>query len=509
MSYLMILEVSQKQAYIFSSNKLKDNIRHSENICQVTDPEYFGDVAAKAGISFCEDDNVVYSGGGHTVLEFQEEKEAKEFAYEVSKTVRQDFPGLELFIKTEPYDENAAPGKNLEKLTEALEIKKSIRRASFGQGTFGVERIDASSRKVKPLGDRFADQEPGIRRKSREEYVPEGYKATPKFENLGNTQHTSSFIAVIHIDGNAMGKRVKQLREDHKEKPWDQYKAILKRFSASVDRDFKNSYREMADRIAENLKNGAGEKLDLKENYFPVRQIILAGDDVCFVTEGRIGLEAARIFIEQLSGKCNEQDGMGYTACAGVAIVHHKYPFYKAYELAEMLCSNAKRSIAEYGTEGKACAIDWHIEFGELVDSIEDLREKYITADGCRLELRPYLLSAADDVLKKEPIRRYDNFKKLLSELQQEKASYARGKLKEFREALKEGETASEYYLKSNLLGELSVTGYEGVYKEIDMSRMFSGQGLEGKTFVETADKKKRSLYFDGIEIIDTFVALD
>lgn len=101
----------------------------------------------------------------------------------------------------------------------------------------------------------------------------------------------------------------------------------------------------MLDRIAQNLKNRKLTALKLQGNTFPVRKIILAGDDVCFVTEGRIGLEAAKIFIEQLGSKTNKQDHQGYTACAGVAIVHKKYPFYKAYETAEMLCSNAKNTL--------------------------------------------------------------------------------------------------------------------------------------------------------------------
>lgn len=506
MRYLMILEVSRKQAYIFSSNKLKDNIRHSENICQVTDPKYLESVAGKAGMPFSPEANLVYSGGGHTVLEFKGEKEAKSFAYEVSKTVMRDFPGMELFISTKPYNEQDGPGRNLELLAKALEEKKAFRSSSFRQGTFGVEKMDASSRKVKPL----VKQEKSISWKGQEEYVPEGYRMPWRFEDLGNSKHISSFIAVVHIDGNAMGKRVEQLRKDHEADSWDLYKEAFQKFSDSVDRDFKSSYREMTDRVAESLKNGAGEELDLEENYFPVRQIILAGDDVCFVTEGRIGLEAARIFIEQLSKKCNDQDHGGYEACAGVAIVHQKYPFYKAYELAEMLCSNAKRSIAEYGTESKACAIDWHIEFGEIADSIDSLRKNYITADGCRLELRPYLLSAADDVMQKESCRIYKRFRDFLLFIQCEDQSYARGKLKELREALKEGEIASEYYLKSNLLWEMAMTVYNDVYKEeLDTSRVFSGEGLERRIFIETSDGERRSLYFDGIEMADTFVALD
>jgi len=254
--------------------------------------------------------------------------------------------------------------------------------------------------------------------------------------------------------------------------------------------------------------------LSLKENFFPARKIILAGDDVCFVTEGRIGLEAAKIFIEQLSGKKNEVDKMGYTACAGVALVHQKYPFYKVYRISEMLCSNAKRYLASGGPDGGdaaagACAIDWHVEFGELAENLEELRKNYTAEDGTRMELRPYLLLAEPEIWEKEKIRRYGNFRKLVLALQNEKIAYARGKLKEFREALKTGENAAEYYLRKNLMEELSLVGYEGIYKEIGMDNLFTGKGLETKIYVDTENGKRRSLFFDAIELIDTFIALD
>ena len=504
MRYLMILEVSQKQAYIFSSNKLKENIEHSENICQVTDIRYFQTIADMAGIPFSEEGNLVYSGGGHTVLEFEDKETAKSFAYAVSRTVRQEFAEIALFIKVMQYDESRTPGENLQQLTKELEVKKSVRKASFHQGSFGVERIEASARKPKALEGLIER----IEYKGDKEYKPEGYDMPKRFSDLGNSKYRSSFIAVVHIDGNAMGKRVEQVRKKNEGKSWNDYKSELRKFSDSIDTNFKEAFKEMTDKVAEGLKKGAKDKLDLEYRYFPVRKIILAGDDVCFVTEGRIGLEAARIFIERLADKKNDQDHQNYTACAGVAIVHQKYPFYKAYELSEMLCSNAKRHIASYGTEKEACAIDWHIEFGELADTVEELRENYMTDDGCHLELRPYLLWAEPDVWKKERIRRYDNFRRLICGIRQEKIAYARGKLKEFREALRSGEKAAQYYLKSNLLEELSLAGYEGIYKELEFDQLFSGQGLEGKIFADTCDGERRSLFFDSIEMMDTFVEL-
>ena len=106
MRQLMILEVSQKQAYIFESTKLKENVERSEEICRVTDPAYFELAAKRSGLAFDKEKNVVYSGGGHTVLEFPDRESAEKFAYAISSRVRREYPELEYFIKTMEYDES-------------------------------------------------------------------------------------------------------------------------------------------------------------------------------------------------------------------------------------------------------------------------------------------------------------------------------------------------------------------------------------------------------------------
>lgn len=500
MRYLMILEVSQKQAYIFSSNKLKENIENSEAICRVTDPEYFEAVTKKNNMPFEKETQLVYSGGGHTVLEFADEQDARDFAFLISRTVRRDYPYIELFIKTMQYDEQRSASENLEKLTQELEKKKSVRAASFRQGSFGVEKIDTDKRKPRMIQRESQDSW-----ETQDDYVPAGYKLTKQIEQIGGEKN-SGFIAIIHIDGNAMGKRIRRLEEENKSKPWEEFKKSLRMFSQSIDNDYKEAFREMMDRIAQNIQ---------EENpYFPVRKIILAGDDVCFLTEGSIGLEAARIFIENLGRKVNAQDHQKYHACAGVALVHRKYPFYKAYELSEMLCSNAKKYLASAGPDGEdagemADAIDWHIEFGELEDSLAEVRKGYITVDGNHLEMRPYLISAEETIWKCERVRRYENVRTLIRKMQGKDMLYARGKIKEFREALKEGEEAADYYVKSQLMEDYSVAGYSGIFIDMDYDRLLSGKGQESGIFIKTKDGVKRSLYFDAIELLDTFTALE
>lgn len=510
MRYLMILEVSQKQAYIFASTKLKDNIANSEAICKVTDPQYFLKLAESGVVQFNEKENLVYTGGGHTILEFDTRDKAKTFAYEVSKAVKQEFHEIELFIKILEYDDDKTPGDNLKLLAEELEKKKAVRQASFHQGTFGVEKLEANFRR--PVAN--VNNVRKIAWKPEPEYVPEGFNSVSQLDKMGNQKNESSFIAVVHIDGNAMGKRVEKLRSEYDKAGWEEYKSALKRFSDSIDEDFKAAYKEMADEIAEAKRKGRLDKLNLENDNFPVRRIILAGDDVCFVTEGRIGIEAARIFINKLSKKVNKQDQERYTACAGVAIVHQKYPFYKAYEISEMLCSNAKRFLASFqdkveDASGRGCAIDWHIEYGEVMDSLSEVRKMYDTNDGKRLELRPYLISADEKLMQCETFRRYDNFKKLAGLLERDiqAGKISRGKVKELRSALKEGEQSAIYYMKSNLIDDLPLLEQEG--KDIEKSKIGQGKGMDRKIFVDTADGQKRSLLFDAIEMIDTYISID
>lgn len=339
--YLTILEVSQKQAYIFQSNKLRENVLNSAVIAWIMDADYLEETVGDQSM-FNKRDNLVYSGGGHTVLEFPDKEQAIRFVKKITKVIKKDYPDIEIFAKTVSYEADKSPAENLKELTKALEKKKSERRAAFHQGSFGVEEIDTNTLKPMLYPNEKTNEMPKKEEQTDKHLMAEGFHRVSKFEELGGTKDQSNFIAVVHIDGNAMGKRVERLHQKLNEFGWEEYKEKLKTFSESIDNDFKAAYKEMSEHVADNIRNDKLKDLNIVEKKFPVRRIITAGDDICFVAEGRIGLECAVTFINKLSNRKNKVDGQGYAACAGVAIVHQKYPFYKAYELAEMLCSSAK-----------------------------------------------------------------------------------------------------------------------------------------------------------------------
>lgn len=458
--YLTILEVSQKQAYIFQSNELRSNVLNSADIAWITSGEYLEQTIHNKEI-FRMEQNLVYDGGGHTILEFAAPETAVAFTKKITRTIRRDYPGIEIFAATYKYDAYRTPGDNLKELLKQLERKKSVRLSAFHQGSFGVEKMNVNTKKPMFQGEteerRSYDQMPQKEKEIEEKLLPQGFCLARKFEDLGGSKEESNFIAVVHIDGNAMGKRVESIQKNYGQDSWEHYKKNIRAFSQSLDEQFKEAYRKMADFVAQNIKNGRLAGLDLKENRLPVRRIITAGDDICFVTEGRIGTECAAYFLRVLADQKNAVDGKGYAACAGVAIVHQKYPFYKAYELAERLCSNAKKygaSLSEDGSGSDVSVIDWHIEFGEIKDTLEQIRETYLDANGKCILQRPYLVYASKRVKTAEPLRQYDVFKELLVDTIW-KEGYARGMLKELRSVFGKGEQEIEYYLKFHKMKKL------------------------------------------------------
>lgn len=195
-------------------------------IAWIMDADYLEGTAGDIKL-FRKEDNLVYSGGGHTVLEFPTREQVAAFTRVITMAVRREYFDIEIFAKTIAYDGAKTLAENW-KVTKVLERKKSERRVAFHQGSFGVEQIGTNT--MKPI--RYQAEEDKLPEKERlidENLMPSGYHNVYKFEELG--------------------------------------------------------------------------------------------------------------------ARTNRVDKRSYAACAGVAVVHQKYPFYKAYELAEMLCGSAKNMV--------------------------------------------------------------------------------------------------------------------------------------------------------------------
>ena len=99
--YLTMLDVSQKQSYIFSSNKLKDNVINSVVIDRIMKPEYFEKAVASEDI-FSTKKNLVYSGGGHSILEFDSREKGVAFTRTVTAKIHRAYADIAVYAVTIP-----------------------------------------------------------------------------------------------------------------------------------------------------------------------------------------------------------------------------------------------------------------------------------------------------------------------------------------------------------------------------------------------------------------------
>ncbi len=492
----MILEVSGKQDYIFSGKKLRENAERSAEIAYVTDGAFFRDAA---GDLYDGEKNLVYGGGGHTVLQFEDEAQARRFGMRVSEAALRRYPGMELFVKLLAAAGDRAPGDELQALLRALERKKALRSGSFHRRSLGAEKLDGVTHRPHALAD-------GERSSTAPQPVapPEGWSFPSAFDELTGKDN---FIAVVHVDGNAMGARVNRLYASHGEPgDWERFRRSAKSFSEGIQRDFTDAFRETAEDLAAQRELWAG--LELQEGLLPLRPVILAGDDVCFVSAGSLGLTLAERFLEKLSRKRNREDGLPYAACAGVALVHQKYPFHSAYDLAEELCSNAKRFGAELDGEGRVSAMDWHIDFGQLKDGLGAIREDYATEDGRRLELRPVtaIVPQGVDAGAAAGVRTWAFFRSLCSAMQGEYGRVARSKIKDLREALKQGDTESRFFLRDKGVTDFLSHCFDAEHAENaaeEAFRQMQDSGVLRREAFRELGGVSRCLLFDAIEMID------
>jgi len=160
-------------------------------------------------------------------------------------------------------------------------------------------------------------------------------------------------LALIHIDGNGLGKQLRALR---------------KALENQSDNVFSTAFRQFSDALAKATELAAAEatqwlyqtQLKQQENtpvtYLAMRPLVLGGDDITLLCRADLALGYAKYFCrafqtysaEQLKGLHTHYlkgsaDLLPYLTASG-GILYHKanHPFMLCHHLVEGLCSEAK-----------------------------------------------------------------------------------------------------------------------------------------------------------------------
>ncbi|HOV91201.1 MAG TPA: hypothetical protein PKW07_10895 [Syntrophorhabdaceae bacterium] len=509
--YAILIDTVSIQQYIFGSNKLKENLGASYIVSNIYERQLKNALRRVFSHQFNEDDfnrwrndpdyiafenghpfEIAYIGGGNAMLLFKEKAKAEEFVREWTKLLLVEAPGLNTATAIGEFDTKEFDTSK-KALFEILTMNKyryaplttiprhgitaECRRSGLSMDTYYPTEKTYISSVVNAKINAVAEAKQRMQEMF-QDVLGDTYCFTDEIGKLGQKVGEDNYIAIVHIDGNSMADRFASQSSLE----------ALRRLSKSVHEATIKSVKEMI-RAIKNEKAMLTEFLGVEcfnkegdKEILPFRPIIIGGDDITFVSEGRLGIWLAEQFLKAFE-KQTVTDKKPLDASAGVAITKTKYPFYRGYALSKQLCQSAKakRRAKRRKINSKDSWIDFHITSGGVSGSLEQIRAQYVVSQG-NLLMRPYCLNAERVEYDFETLK--ENLKIL--------AKLPKNKIHEMREVLTLGENHTKMFVK-----DLEARGDDGKIPEI-----------VDKNYRNSLFENSETPYFDMIELMEFYPGL-
>ncbi|MCM1523550.1 MAG: hypothetical protein NC120_03735 [Ruminococcus sp.] len=194
---------------------------------------------------------------------------------------------------------------------------------------------------------------------------------------IGESKGTESLLAVIYVDGNAMGKKVKSCTEG--KSGYTECAKALRELSENTNRTF-------VERPLEAIEKMLGEKFGKGMGRW--RTVIAGGDEITIICRAGAALDIAETYFNTLEeeNRTLAEDKKNY-ACMGIAIAHSHAPFADVYKIAEQCCESGKKKSRKKNSAVNY--VDFHFCRAGITNDLDDIRK---SGDG-GYTARPYEFS--------------------------------------------------------------------------------------------------------------------
>jgi len=498
------IDTSSIQKYVFLSNKLKENVGASYIVKKIYEDELKEALEKIFNQSvnlfawkknpnkiYIENDGDIhfeigYFGGGNALILFREREKTSNFIREFTKLLLKRYPSLYVFFGVINDFNLSAFNSSMKKLHQSL---KQNRNKFFPNTTLAKYGFTADCPRTNESAEAFRDQDNNIvssivkvkldaaeratndLKNVLKDILQDKYTITNDVEKFGQKVKDINYISIVHIDGNKIGVRFQQCRT----------LAEIRELSISVElateTAFKETVKEVINRIENETiskKNGFNLEEENGRIILPLRPIIMSGDDITVVCEGRLGFWLAETFTKRIITK-QVSDGKYLSACCSTAIFKTKYPFYRAYRMAKYLVDKAKKTSRD---NDDSSYIDFFVSYGGWTG--EAIRESYYQAIAGNLHFGPYKI----DGDRQREINHIDNLKEVIKGLKK----LPKNKVMELRDILHKDEKHSEMFMR-----ELSARGH--ILPTIAGINEIWMEGNYGKI----------TPYFDAIELMEFY----
>ncbi len=392
--YLYGASVHGIQEFIFQTNKLKDIVGASELVDKICTKEFR---------HFVGEDRSILTAAGNIKHIFKCKEDCENVVRNFPKKVMELAPEITMsqaVVKMEGVlSEFSQAVKELDK---RLRTQRNKSFPSTTTGLIGIKRSQSTGLPAVALVDdnELIDLSTQMKRKiikSQKDSAPDlceknfGDDVNPEYltTDLDKITLNNDWIAIIHIDGNGLGKVVQEIGGN---------KNIFSDFSKKLDAAAKAAALAAYNNVKGKFAN---------EKLIPMRPVVLSGDDHTLVCRGDLAIDYVEAFLSAFEKQTQDElKGITktkyLTACAGIAFVKSSFPFYYGYSLSEALCKAAKEDAK------KECNLidglpQSCLMFHKVQDSFTETYEEIVTreltpCDDISFKFGPYYLNEMNNM---------------------------------------------------------------------------------------------------------------
>jgi hypothetical protein len=392
------------QQFIFSSNRLREILGASSIVAKIFDvyliesakkviPDFKSNLLGEGALDLiAQKTSLIYQGGGNALVLYANLEVGKKVTQELSQRILLETGGSIHFVvayQETSFEDYSADIAVLQRKIEEKKFSAVLSDPLLGLGITKAENSTGLPAVAIEYGEYISRTSQLKRREDKEfadhyerDLLPAGlnFMFPRELDDLGQNEG-ENYIAIVHIDGDDFGQKMKQLLAN--EKNFTEAIKKVNEFSTKITVIYKKTMVELIKKIAVVWKDFFKDKT--KTAYLPFRPIVLNGDDVTFISHGKLGLGLAEQFLKIFSSMTLEVAGepLSLSASAGVIILKSHFPFYRAYDYAESLCKHAKtkskilyeKARADGKDIPRGCWMDFQIIQAGFRSSIEVARQ--------------------------------------------------------------------------------------------------------------------------------------
>lgn len=476
---LAIYDISGIQSFIFATNKLREMAGGSEIVHRALFK--FIPEKLRYGKSSWQDEdfsqkiydgrkgNIIYIGGGNALVLFKDKATYEAVTIDLQKEIFElsgggirlchaaiEAPALDgsgsfvddiqrpLMQELTLYKQKNPPIQTVRGFAFGAQDTETqeplIRVAKKGEQVWRSEKESSASSSLYASYSRYKKDQIFYESKNKEKSTDSirQYFAD-NFEQFRDKDE-KSFVAVVHIDGNTMGKQIINFANGLTGTTLTNQLIEMRSLSKEIASVYTNTLDATVNEIFKNEIANVNKKSG--NGTIPYREILADGDDITIIIKANKALKFCETFVKKLEDQNSKKylilQNFHLSVGIGIAFVHDKFPFSTAYDIAEQLCKNAKKRGLEYtsSTTGSPVfppsSMDFQIVKSGMTTDVDTYRRHhyYLPNNTNFLLRRPFLYSSQGEDIEK---CQYSKFKASFEELKN--MNIARNKLKTLQNA--------------------------------------------------------------------------